>query len=179
MLQKRGKTKLELRAEAARDGRSMVERVSAEFAERAAKNQRIKDEAPLWYEVLDLIGALDYRDANVKHLLIWVYRHTNKSPGHKKFGKAWMPQKELAREMGVSLRTVEYAFALAKKEGFVTVDRKRKNKGREQYNEYWLNLPEIKNRSLVEQILGEEATEPAAALSTEVISTGTILSFED
>jgi hypothetical protein len=112
-----------------------------------ANTKRESDRAQtknFWWEIADLIAALDAGPAELapmrKCLLFLIQRHT-----HSKQGYAWASQATLAKEMGVSLSTVERAFRWAKETGVVTVKRVRRGKRpADQHNEYTLNIGHMK-----------------------------------
>jgi hypothetical protein len=103
------------------------------------KNPRSKDKyagLSKWYDIEDLIAGLD-APVLVKYLLERIRRRTNP---RKRF--AWVSQKSLAWDMGVSRPTVERAFAQAKTMGVVGVRRVRTGKNpTDQHNEFWI-IPE-------------------------------------
>jgi hypothetical protein len=89
------------------------------------------------YKVHDIIASTDLGSA--KRVLQNIARHTNRNPKHPKYGKAWLDQKAVAQEIGVSPRTVWGEFDKLYKAGAINKVRIRKGKGKsDQFNEYWL-----------------------------------------
>lgn len=111
----------------------------------ASKEAARQANAP--YYIRMLIANLDSSQFKLKTsapvlkcLLFLIAHHTNIAKGF-----AWMSQKNLAREMGVDVRTIGRAFADAKLLNVCTVRRMRKGfRGSEQLNHYWLNIPRLR-----------------------------------
>jgi hypothetical protein len=98
-----------------------------------------KQENNQWWFIENLIAELA-APPRVKYLLTLVHRHTNARKGF-----AWASQKELAREMNVSVRTVERVWSAATALGVLKVRRVRTGKNpADQHNEYSLNLDRLK-----------------------------------
>jgi hypothetical protein len=101
--------------------------------------QKIQSQDQPWYRIADLIAGIDATPTQ-KNLLTRIQRHT-----HARKGFAWMSQEELAREMRVSVSTVERGFAWGKKLGVITVVPQRTgNNPADQFNHYWLNIERLK-----------------------------------
>jgi len=103
-----------------------------------------------YYMAYDQI-ALCHRWTGPMKAVAWnIYIHTQKNPGHPRYGRAWTSQETIARETGLSASTVYRAFKALVEDGQVGVERIRTGKGKaDQYNEYWLVFTETEAQATV------------------------------
>lgn len=91
-----------------------------------------------WWHVSGLIAGINATPVR-KYFLTLAHRHTNRQKGH-----AWASQQTLAREMCISVSTVERLFRWGKDKGIVGVRRVKTGKGKDdQYNQYWLVIDRL------------------------------------